>query len=206
MKNSLHSEHCRMFLAMLTEAAAKGEAVPTARLAEISRNHTARISNLRAAGHDIRCEDVPDSARAPGEGRQTQYRYIGFTGKNMADVLDTSAYDSLKPSCLSLTRVRDGEEFGLVFRPEAAGKGIVVTLDQPLSLNPGDMLRIERIAAPHKRRLPARIGGLMQCCMATLDEALLTENEGDTLHCRYCTSQMRVRNGAWEWDQKASCA
>jgi hypothetical protein len=56
---------------------------------------------------------------------------------------------------------------------------------------------------PHLRQLPLRIGGVMRCCIATLDEAIVTENEGDTLHCRWCKSQLRVRDGAWEWDAEA---
>ena len=35
--------------------------------------------------------------------------------------------------------------------------------------------------------------GVMRCCIATLDEAIVTENEGDTLHCRWCKSQLSTR-------------
>lgn len=50
--------------------------------------------------------------------------------------------------------------------------------------------------------LPLRIGGVMRCCVATLDAigppASMTK-EGDTLSCSYCSSGLIVRGGAWEW-------
>ena len=53
----------------------------------------------------------------------------------------------------------------------------------------------------HARRLPVRIGGLMRCCIATLNgAAFASEKEGDVLPCKYCKSSMRVKGGAWEWN------
>jgi hypothetical protein len=54
---------------------------------------------------------------------------------------------------------------------------------------------------PHLRELPLRIGGVMRCCIETLDTALVTEVEGEILSCKYCDSSLRIRDGAWEWNQ-----
>lgn len=204
--NTPHSEHCRIFLSMLTKAAEEDRAVPTYELAKVSRNHTARISNLRSLGHDIRSEDVPEAMRMPGEGRQTQYRYVGFTGKNLAEVMDV-ATNSLKPSFVRVTRIHDEQRESTLLRPEASGDGFLVTFEKPVTFHAGDQLLMESVHSAntdaHPRRLPLRIGGVMRCCIATLDDALVTENEGDTLDCRHCSSRLRVRDGAWEWDQEA---
>lgn len=52
-----------------------------------------------------------------------------------------------------------------------------------------------------------RIGGLMRCCMETLQLAAIAakdnpveSREGDRLACRYCRAEMVYRNAAWEWD------
>lgn len=42
----------------------------------------------------------------------------------------------------------------------------------------------------------------MRCCAETLNTTLVAENEGDVLPCRYCSSRLRVRDGAWEWDDE----
>jgi hypothetical protein len=207
-----HSEHCRIFLAMLTAAAEQGKAVPTYELAKVSRNHTARISNLRSAGHDIKCEDMPHALRMGSDGRQTQYRYIGFTGKNMAGVME-SATNSLKPCFVKLTHVRDGDEHTTFLRPEANREGFSVTFKRPLEFQKDDQLIIEYVAQEshdlHPRELPLRIGGVMRCCIHTLDNSLVREAEGDTLRCHHCKSRLRVREGAWEWDdtyKETTCA
>lgn len=50
-----------------------------------------------------------------------------------------------------------------------------------------------------------RHGGLMRCCIATLDEAMVAAEkppeEGDKLTCKYCHEEygMVFRDGAWEW-------
>lgn len=45
-----------------------------------------------------------------------------------------------------------------------------------------------------------RIGGLMRCCTTTLGEYDGTEDEGTVLACNWCSSSMRARDGAWEWN------
>ena len=52
-----------------------------------------------------------------------------------------------------------------------------------------------------------RPGGLMRCCLASLDDAMLKAKEppkeGDRHACVYCKSSLggtRFRDGAWEWD------
>ncbi len=54
--------------------------------------------------------------------------------------------------------------------------------------------------APHYRILPLRIGGVMRCCLETLETTAVEEKEGDILPCKYCKSSLRVRDGAWEWN------
>lgn len=45
-----------------------------------------------------------------------------------------------------------------------------------------------------------RIGGLMRCCLKTIEEAETKNVEGETLACRWCSGDgMVYRNGAWEW-------
>jgi hypothetical protein len=53
---------------------------------------------------------------------------------------------------------------------------------------------------------PLRPGGLMRCCLASLDEAMRERaeppQEGETMHCKYCKPDnggMIFRDGAWEW-------
>lgn len=60
-----------------------------------------------------------------------------------------------------------------------------------------------------KERYRVRQGGLMRCCIASLDEAMeaATEppKEDDRLQCKWCgklgTGAMIFRDGAWEWDR-----
>lgn len=50
-----------------------------------------------------------------------------------------------------------------------------------------------------------RIGGLMRCCLQTLNEfypdgPAKKAQEGQRLHCRFCrTGEMVFRDGAWQW-------
>ncbi len=46
-----------------------------------------------------------------------------------------------------------------------------------------------------------RIGGLMRCCIATIENAEIKKapKEGDIMECQYCSDQMVWKDGAWEW-------
>lgn len=48
-------------------------------------------------------------------------------------------------------------------------------------------------------------GGLMRCCIATLEERMPTcaeePKDGERLACRYCRNKMIFRDGAWQWDR-----
>ena len=48
-----------------------------------------------------------------------------------------------------------------------------------------------------------RPGGLMRCCLSSLDELQMTSaempKEGDKLRCIYCSHSMVYREGSWEW-------
>lgn len=50
-----------------------------------------------------------------------------------------------------------------------------------------------------------RQGGLMRCCLASLDEAMEAATsppeEGNTLRCKYCSNSMIFVNDAWQWDR-----
>jgi len=54
-----------------------------------------------------------------------------------------------------------------------------------------------------KTKLHIRIGGVMRCCLATLQQADVEDKEGEVLPCKYCHSSLIVRDGAWEWNQEA---
>ena len=55
-----------------------------------------------------------------------------------------------------------------------------------------------------------RMGGLMRCCLASLDDAMVERvangepapSEGHIVGCRYCSSRMVLRNGVFEWDRE----
>lgn len=56
-----------------------------------------------------------------------------------------------------------------------------------------------------------RQGGLMRCCLLSLDDAMVAATappkEGDTLRCAYGKPDhgpMRFHDGAWEWDPYAA--
>lgn len=51
---------------------------------------------------------------------------------------------------------------------------------------------------------PLRIGGVMRCCSGTLDEYTGPDEEGAVLPCKYCSSSLRFRDGAWEWNREAT--
>ena len=45
-----------------------------------------------------------------------------------------------------------------------------------------------------------RLGGLMRCCIESITgENSASPAEGDTLQCGWCSSEVRFRDGAWEW-------
>ena len=49
-----------------------------------------------------------------------------------------------------------------------------------------------------------RIGGVMRCCSETLliiPDNELVEKEGTILPCKYCSSSLIFRDGAWEWNR-----
>ncbi len=60
-------------------------------------------------------------------------------------------------------------------------------------------------------RYLVRHGGLMRCCLASIDEEMQRRiddeegpKEGDTLACKYCKAEnggMIFRDGAWEWNR-----
>lgn len=51
-----------------------------------------------------------------------------------------------------------------------------------------------------------RHGGLMRCCLHSLDcamvAAIVAPKEGDLFRCEFCDSGMAFRSGAWEWDHQ----
>jgi len=50
-----------------------------------------------------------------------------------------------------------------------------------------------------------RMGGVMRCCLQTLEMADLVAppTDGDVLSCRYCRSALRFWRQAWEWKREA---
>jgi hypothetical protein len=46
-----------------------------------------------------------------------------------------------------------------------------------------------------------RIGGVMRCCIATLNDYEGPDEEGTVVPCRHCSSSVIFRDGAWEWNR-----
>ena len=48
---------------------------------------------------------------------------------------------------------------------------------------------------------PERIftGGLMRCCLQTLDERTVPATEGEEQPCKWCSSGAVFRDGGWRW-------
>lgn len=51
--------------------------------------------------------------------------------------------------------------------------------------------------------LPIHIGGLFRCCIATLTDYDGPEAEGTVVSCRWCQTEMVVRDGVWHFDERA---
>lgn len=48
------------------------------------------------------------------------------------------------------------------------------------------------------------LGGLMRCCLATIDDyrdvgGLVDKRIGDVIKCKYCKSSIRLENDGWRW-------
>ncbi len=59
--------------------------------------------------------------------------------------------------------------------------------------------------APAKPLDGVRIGGLMRCCLGTLngyypDGPAAKATEGEVLPCRHCSSSMIFSEGYWRWN------
>lgn len=54
--------------------------------------------------------------------------------------------------------------------------------------------------ALHYRRLPLAIGGVMRCCLETLNSTKVNEVEGEIVKCKYCSSSLILENGIWRWN------
>jgi hypothetical protein len=57
-------------------------------------------------------------------------------------------------------------------------------------------------------RYKVRHGGLMRCCLATLQDRMATcapdPKEDEAIKCSHCNNFMVFRNDAWEWDRERS--
>lgn len=58
---------------------------------------------------------------------------------------------------------------------------------------------------PVKDKYRVKDGGLMRCCLASLDDAMVAAadppKDGDTVRCAYCDDAygMVFTDGAWQW-------
>lgn len=57
----------------------------------------------------------------------------------------------------------------------------------------------------HPRTKPLQIGGVMRCCVETLDSTPVQEVEGEVLPCKYCSDSLIFMDEAWGkyWDREA---
>ena len=49
-----------------------------------------------------------------------------------------------------------------------------------------------------KRKVPINIGGLLRCCIESLESDERTE-EGAVHVCKYCKTAIKIVDGAWSW-------
>ena len=76
------------------------------------------------------------------------------------------------------------------------------------SASPGVNESREAVTSRPEFRYAVRQGGLMRCCLQSLDDDMVkvvkgtspTPVEGDKTKCRYCNGDMRFNKAAWEWD------
>lgn len=57
-------------------------------------------------------------------------------------------------------------------------------------------------------KLPLAIGGVMRCCIASLDaheQAGGAQTEGAIVPCLYCESSLHVIGGIWKWCGEYPC-
>jgi hypothetical protein len=58
-------------------------------------------------------------------------------------------------------------------------------------------------AKPNRYAEQIRQGGLMRCCLLTLDQERTTNKppakEGDIIGCKWCQAPMVFTRDAWEW-------
>lgn len=62
--------------------------------------------------------------------------------------------------------------------------------------------RIRKLTATTRPRKKLRIGGVLRCCVHSLDEyeqGDFVDTEGTVMACKYCSSALIVRGGMWEW-------
>jgi len=54
-----------------------------------------------------------------------------------------------------------------------------------------------------KERYHVEYGGLMRCCLVSLDDAMIAAEvpprENDTHACKFCGNRIVYRDGAWKW-------
>ncbi len=60
----------------------------------------------------------------------------------------------------------------------------------------GDVVFHRACVPPRK---PLAIGGVLRCCVATLDRHEGSQDEGTVLPCLYCQSALHVKDGKWQW-------
>lgn len=53
------------------------------------------------------------------------------------------------------------------------------------------------------RNLNLNHGGVMRCCVETLNTTDGPEDEGTVLPCKWCKSSLIVKGGVWRWNKKA---
>lgn len=52
---------------------------------------------------------------------------------------------------------------------------------------------------PHLTNNLVAHGGLMRCCLQTIENTPVNDEEGEVLPCAYCRSSMRLEGGIWKW-------
>lgn len=81
-------------------------------------------------------------------------------------------------------------------------QGLHMAMDRPVSAG-GQQNTIYGDIYCMSTRFKVRYGGLMRCCIKSLDDYEGDEAVGTVLHCKYCMSGMVVApDGVWEWGEQ----
>lgn len=162
--------------------------------------------------------DLGPSEPATAGARQSRRLHMVITRqrRDLAQVLDQLRYD-LRAEVIRQAggkSQRDLSEITGLWQPEVSGlltghrrfsvDRLILVL---AALGRRPVIRFEEGRSPQMPQqddCTVRLGGLMRCCLVTIESAMVKAREppqpGTVISCRYnCGNTMVFRGGAWEW-------